>query len=667
MNVFYNLEDLPEFKEAVITIGSFDGVHSGHQKIIQKVRQLAQKVGGESVIITFHPHPRLVVYPRDKSLKLITTIEEKVELFRQCGVDNLVVVPFTVAFSQQTADEYIQQFLVGRFKPRYIVIGYDHRFGLNRQGNIDYLKWHGEELGYEVVEIEKQEIQDIAVSSTKVRQALEEGDVKSAKQLLGHPFLLSGKVIQGQKIGRTIGFPTANIDVSDKHKLIPPYGIYAVKVRLEEKEFGGMLYIGDRPTLEQHTNQTIEVNIFEFSEDIYGKEITLEFVDFIRHDMRFDNLEGLQSKLAEDKLASQQALSANTEASDLQLKANAVIPEVAIVILNYNGQTYLKQFLPFVLESEYENLSIYVADNASTDNSKEVLSGFPDVKTLFLPKNGGFAQGYNEALEQIDADYYILLNSDVEVKPGWIAPIMKVFAEQPEVAVCQPKILSFHERTRFEYAGGSGGWIDKLGYPFCRGRIFGSMEEDEGQYDDKAEIFWASGAALFIKAPIFHQVGGFDPDYFAHAEEIDLCWRIKRAGYSIKVVPESVVYHVGGGTLNYDTPKKVYLNFRNTLYNIVKNDPISKILWLIPLRLVLDGLAGLLFLAQGKFALISSILKAHWSFFPKLPYTWKKRKRYQAMIDSIRIKPARRLTAVYPRSIVWQYYAQGRQKFKDLF
>ncbi|MBX2876882.1 MAG: bifunctional riboflavin kinase/FAD synthetase [Saprospiraceae bacterium] len=666
MNVFYNLEDLPEFKEAVITIGSFDGVHSGHQKIIQKVRQLAQKVGGESVIITFHPHPRLVVYPRDKSLKLITTIEEKVELFRQCGVDNLVVVPFTVAFSQQTADEYIQQFLVGRFKPRYIVIGYDHRFGLNRQGNIDYLKWHGKDLGYEVIEIEKQEIQDIAVSSTKVRQALDVGDVKSARQLLGHSFLLSGKVIQGQKIGRTIGFPTANIEVSDKHKLIPPYGIYAVKVWLEEKQYGGMLYIGDRPTLEQHTNQTIEVNIFEFSEDIYGKELTVEFVDFIRHDMRFDSLEELQAKLAEDKLSSQQALAKHSQDAVSQLEVTSVVPEVAIVILNYNGQTYLKQFLPFVLASEYENLTIYVADNASTDNSKEVLSAFPNIKTLFLPENGGFAQGYNEALEQIDADYYILLNSDVEVSPGWIRPIMKVFAEQPEVAVCQPKILSFHEREHFEYAGGAGGWIDHWGYPFCRGRIFGSMEKDEGQYDDEAEIFWASGAALFIRAPIFHQIGGFDPDYFAHAEEIDLCWRIKRAGYSIKAVPDSVVYHVGGGTLNYDTPKKVYLNFRNTLYNIVKNDPLPKVLWLIPLRLVLDGLAGLLFLAQGKFQLISSILKAHWSFFPKLPYTWKKRKRYRAMIDKIRIRPTARLTAVYPRSVVWQYYAQGRQKFKDL-
>lgn len=667
MNVFYNLEDLPEFKEAVVTIGSFDGVHSGHQKIIQKVKQLAQRVGGESVIITFHPHPRLVVYPRDKSLKLITTIDEKVELFRQYGVDNLVVVPFTVAFSQQTADEYIQQFLVGRFNPRYIVIGYDHRFGLNRQGNIDYLKWHGKNLGYEVIEIEKQEIQDIAVSSTKVRQALDKGDVKSARQLLGHPFLLKGKVVQGQKIGRTIGFPTANLEISDKHKLIPPYGIYAVKVWLDEKAFGGMLYIGDRPTLEEHTHQTIEVNIFDFSEDIYGKELTLEFVDFIRHDMRFDNLEGLQAKLAGDRVASQEALASYENDEQRQSKISAVIPEVAIVILNYNGQTYLKQFLPFVLDSEYENLSIYVADNASTDNSKEVLSSFPTIKTLFLPENGGFAQGYNEALRQIEADYYILLNSDVEVQPGWIAPIMKVFAEQPEVAVCQPKILSFHERDRFEYAGGAGGWIDHWGYPFCRGRIFGSMEVDEGQYDDQAEIFWASGAALFIKAPIFHQIGGFDPDYFAHAEEIDLCWRIKRAGYSIKVVPESVVYHVGGGTLNYDTPKKVYLNFRNTLYNIVKNDPLPKILWLIPLRLILDGLAGLLFMAQGKFALIASILKAHWSFFPKLPYTLKKRRRYQEMIDKIRIQAAPRLSAVYPRSVVWQYYAQGRQKFKDLF
>jgi len=667
MNVFYNLEDLPEFKEAVLTIGSFDGVHCGHQKIIQKVRQLAKKVGGESVIITFHPHPRQVVYPKDNSLQLITTIEEKVELFRKYDVDNLVVVPFTVAFSQQTADEYIQQFLVGRFKPSYIVIGYDHRFGLNRQGNIDYLKWHGKDLGYQVMEIEKQAIQDIAVSSTKVRQALEKGNVKTAKELLGHSFLLTGKVVHGQKIGHTIGFPTANLQIADKHKLIPPYGIYAVEVKVGERIFGGMLYIGDRPTLEQHTNRTIEVNIFDFSEEIYGETIQVEFVEFIRHDMRFEGLMELQAKLADDKAQSLQALQKHQAAGPNRQQLKAVIPEVAVVILNYNGQTYLKQFLPFVLQSEYENLSIYVADNASTDNSREVLADFPGIKTLFLPKNGGFAQGYNEALEQVEADYYILLNSDVEVTPGWIEPIMKVFAEQPEVAVCQPKILSFHQRNQFEYAGGAGGWIDKWGYPFCRGRIFGLMEEDEKQYDDEAEIFWASGAALFIKAPIFHQIGGFDPDYFAHAEEIDLCWRIKRAGYGIKAVPESVVYHVGGGTLNYDTPKKVYLNFRNTLYNIVKNDPISKILWLLPLRLVLDGMAGVLFLTQGKFALIASILKAHWHFFPKLPYTWQKRKRYQSLVDKIRISRPSRLSGVYHRSVVWQYYAQGRQKFKDLF
>lgn len=667
MNVFYNLEDLPEFKEAVLTIGSFDGVHCGHQKIIQKVKQLARKVGGESVIITFHPHPRLVVYPRDNSLRLITTIEEKVELFRQYGIDNLVVVPFTVAFSQQTADEYIQQFLVDRFHPRYIVIGYDHRFGLNRQGNIDYLKWHGKTLGYEVMEIEKQEIQDIAVSSTKVRQALDQGDVKAARELLGHPFLISGKVIHGQKIGNTIGFPTANLQVADRHKLIPPDGIYAVQVKIAESVFGGMLYIGHRPTLEQHDNKTIEVNIFDFSEDIYGQTVRIEFVDFIRHDMRFDNLEGLQTKLAEDKIQSQQALENYQKVLPDHQLSRAVLPEVAVVILNYNGQTYLKQFLPFVLKSDYKNVSIYVADNASTDNSKEVLSDFPDIKTLFLPTNGGFAKGYNEALAKIDADYYVLLNSDVEVTPGWIEPIMKVFAEEPEVAVCQPKILSFHQRDQFEYAGGAGGWLDQWGYPFCRGRIFGQLEVDEGQYDDQAEIFWASGAALFIKAPIFHQIGGFDPDYFAHAEEIDLCWRIKRAGYVIKAVPESVVYHVGGGTLNYDTPRKVYLNFRNTLYNIVKNDPISKVLWLVPLRLILDGLAGLLFLAQGKLPLIASILKAHWDFFPKLPATWQKRKYYQQLINKIKHREASPLTAVYPKSIVWQYYAQRRQKFKDLF
>ncbi len=667
MNVFYNLEDLPDFKEAVITMGSFDGVHCGHQKIIQKVRQLAQKVGGESVIITFHPHPRLVVYPQDNSLRLITTIEEKVALFSHYGIDNLVVVPFTVEFSQQTADEYIQQFLVGRFKPSHIVIGYDHRFGLNRQGNIDYLKWHGEKLNYKVVEIEKQEIQDIAVSSTKIRQALDKGDVTTARELLGHPFMLSGKVVHGQKIGTSIGFPTANIKIEDKHKLVPPHGIYAVQVVIAGQTYGGMLYIGDRPTLEQHDNKTIEVNIFDFSGDLYGVQIQINFIDFIRHDMRFDGLDALKEKLKEDQANSLSAIANWETQTSLQSSDKDTLPEVAIVILNYNGQSYLKQFLPYVLESEYENLSIYVADNASTDNSREVLSDFEQVKTLFLPENGGFARGYNEALEQIQADFYILLNSDVEVTPGWIKPIMKTFAEQPEVAVCQPKILSFHDKSAFEYAGGSGGWIDKLGYPFCRGRIFGITEKDEGQYNDEAEIFWASGAALFIRAPLFDQIGGFDADYFAHAEEIDLCWRIKRAGYSIKVVPESVVYHVGGGTLNYDTPRKVYLNFRNTLYNIVKNDPISKALWLIPVRLILDGLAGLLFLSQGKFSLIASILKAHWHFIPKLPRTWQKRKMYQGLVDKVRLKPVTELSAVYPKSIVWQFYAQRKQRFKDLF
>ncbi|MEZ5044314.1 MAG: bifunctional riboflavin kinase/FAD synthetase [Saprospiraceae bacterium] len=667
MKVFHDLDHLPDYKRAVLTIGSFDGVHCGHQQIIQKVRQLALKVDGESVIITFHPHPRQVIYPRDKSLKLLTTIEEKIELFRRYGIDNLVIVPFTVEFSQLTADEYIQQFLVGKFKPSYIVIGYDHRFGLNRQGNIDYLKWHGEQLSYKVVEIEKQEIQDIAVSSTKIREALEKGDVQSAYRLLGHPFMLSGKVIHGQKIGASIGFPTANIQVKDKHKLIPPQGIYAVQVIIEETSYGGMLYIGNRPTLSGHHNQSIEVNVFNFSGDLYEENIKVNFIDFIRHDIRFDGLEALSEKLKEDKEKSLQALE-KWEQSDLsRLEATRTLPEVAVVILNYNGRDYLQQFLPFVIESDYEKLSIYVADNASTDDSKNIIDHFQQVKAIYLDQNGGFAKGYNQALAQIEADYYILLNSDVEVTPNWIKPILKVFAENPEVAVCQPKILSYAEKDKFEYAGGAGGWIDKFGYPFCRGRIFGMLEKDEGQYDQSSEIFWASGAAFFIKAPLFHQIGGFDADYFAHAEEIDLCWRIKRAGYSIQAVPASVVYHVGGGTLNYDTPRKVYLNFRNTLCNIVKNDPFLKILWLVPVRLILDGLAGVLFLSQGKFALISSILKAHWHFLPKLPATWRKRLYYNQLIKNVQLKPVAKLSAVYPKSIVWQFYAQRKQRFKDLF
>lgn len=304
MNVFRDLSNLPNFKNAVLTIGSFDGLHQGHQTILEQVNNLAQQYNGESIVITFYPHPRQVVYPKDKTLQLITTIDEKIQLFEKFGIQNLVIVPFTIEFSQQQADEYIQKFLVDKFNPACIVIGYDHKFGLNRQGDINYLKWASKDYGFDVIEIPKHNVDDIGVSSTKIRNALNEGNVKKAAHLLNHYFVLTGKVVRGQRIGHTIGYPTANILIEDSFKLIPPFGIYATYTIVDGKRYKSMLYIGDRPTLKEFNNTTIEVNIFNFDQDIYGKTIQIEFVDFVREDANFDGLDALKAQLAKDKQSS---------------------------------------------------------------------------------------------------------------------------------------------------------------------------------------------------------------------------------------------------------------------------------------------------------------------------------------------------------------------------
>lgn len=665
MNVYHDLNDLPAFRNAVLTIGSFDGVHQGHQKILERINTIAQERNGESIVITFHPHPRLIVYPKDKTLRLITTIDEKIALLRKYGVDNVVVVRFSVEFSQMKADEYIEKFLIEKFNPSCIVIGYDHKFGLNRQGDINYLKWYGKIGRYEVQEIEKQEVKAITVSSTKVRNALQRGQVKKAAQLLGHYFTLTGLVVHGQQIGTKIGFPTANIEISSPHKLIPPDGIYAVYVRHHEDRYKGMLYIGKRPTVDGDLDRTIEVNIFNFTKNIYGDKLQLALVDFIRGDQKFDSLEALQVQLAIDEQHTLECLTYE-EANKAQ-EAEKNQPEVAIVILNYNGEKWLEQMLPSVQATRYSNFKIYLADNGSTDESETLIKEqFADVNWLDLGENHGFAEGYNQALKQIEGDYYILLNSDVEVTENWISPIINIMERDRTVAACQPKILAFNNKTQFEYAGAAGGWLDKWGYPFCRGRLFHIVEQDKGQYDGTQEIFWASGAALFIRSNLFHDIGGFDGSFFAHLEEIDLCWRLKRAGYKIMVRPKSVVYHVGGGTLDYENPRKTYLNFRNSLYTLVKNEPISKLLWLIPLRLVLDGVAGAMFLMKGQFKNIGAIFKAHWHFFPKIARLLQQRKVVKEWIDRTSISSVSNESGRLNRSIIWQFYARGKHYFRHL-
>ncbi len=666
MKVYRTLEELGGFKNAVVTIGSFDGVHTGHQKIIERLRELAREVEGESILITFHPHPRFVVNKDGGGVKLISTLEEKIELLEKYGIDHLVVVPFTKEFASQTPAEYVENFLIKKFNPKRIVIGYDHRFGAKRAGDIELLKSYSEAHGFEVEEITKQEVENIAVSSTKVRIALGEGRIMDATELLNHYFSLSGKVASGQKIGREIGFPTANIDVDNRHKLIPTEGIYAVYVHHNELRYDGMLYLGRRPTIEGRSEFVIEVNIFDFDKEIYGDDIRVDFVRRIRDDEKFPGLEALKDQLIKDKANALAVLGENTQTEEAPVEEKSY-PKVAVVILNFNGRNFLKDNLPYVLESTYPNTEIIVADNASIDGSSVFVQNtyHERVKLIQMKENYGFAGGYNEALKKVRADYFVLLNSDVEPEKGWIEPVIELMERDKTVGACQPKIKDYNNRESFEYAGACGGYMDKWGYPFCRGRIFDKLEQDKGQYDESKEVFWATGAAMFVRAELFKDLGGFDADFFAHMEEIDFCWRLKRAGYKVMVKPKSVVYHVGGGTLNADSPSKTFLNFRNSLVVLLKNEPKQKLRWLIPLRLILDGFAGVRFLMQGKFKHIRAIVKAHWDFFGDYGYHKKKRRdEYDAIqkasIGSFDGK------GVYGKSIVWQYFAKGKKGFSEL-
>ncbi|MFK7949054.1 MAG: bifunctional riboflavin kinase/FAD synthetase [Saprospiraceae bacterium] len=300
MRVFQSLATLPKFKNAVITIGSYDGVHAGHQQIINRVNNLAKVENGESVLITFHPHPRLVLNPNDNSLKLITSVNEKIEVLKKYGIDNVVITPFTKEFARQTPIEYVRDFLIKYFEPKRIVIGYDHRFGNKRSGGIELLKELAFSYNYKVEEIEKHEVDDIAVSSTKIRTAILEGNVETAKKYLNHPFSIAGKVVYGKQIGRQIGYPTANLEVERQNKIIPKAGIYAVHVHHNNQKYKGMLYIGHRPTLNGQS-QSIEVNLFDFDGNLYGQTLYIEFIKKVREDAKFDSLEELKQQITIDK------------------------------------------------------------------------------------------------------------------------------------------------------------------------------------------------------------------------------------------------------------------------------------------------------------------------------------------------------------------------------
>lgn len=312
----------------------------------------------------------------------------------------------------------------------------------------------------------------------------------------------------------------------------------------------------------------------------------------------------------------------------------------------------LEQFLPSVVAYSQE-ASIYVADNASTDNSIAVIqSKFPEVTIIKNEGNYGFAKGYNVALQQVEEDYYALVNSDIEVTENWLAPILSIFDNEPEIGIIQPKILDYKNKAFFEYAGAAGGYIDKFGYPYCRGRIFDTLEKDLGQYNDDVNIFWASGACLFIRKDIYRELNGFDSDFFAHQEEIDLCWRAFNLGYTAKYTSKSVVYHVGGATLNEGNPRKTFLNFRNSLLMLTKNLPERKLFLILFLRLCLDGLAGIQFILKGKFKHCWAIIKAHFAFYSLINKTLKKR------------NGKKRPDYYRSKSIVYQYFVKNGKVFE---
>ena len=330
--------------------------------------------------------------------------------------------------------------------------------------------------------------------------------------------------------------------------------------------------------------------------------------------------------------------------------------KVAVVILNWNGKKFLEKFLPSVVGYS-EGAEVIIADNNSSDDSVEFLkANYPDLRIIINKENGGYAKGYNDALALVEAEYYVLLNSDIEVTPNWILPIIEVMDADKSIAAAQPKLLAYYQKDEFEYAGAAGGFIDKYGYPFCQGRVFGHLEKDLGQYEEVREIFWASGAAMFIRAEKYWEVGALDEDFFAHMEEIDLCWRMKNAGYKIMYVPTAKIYHVGGGTLPKGTARKTYLNFRNNFSLLYKNLPKNRIIKTFVARLFLDGIAAVRFLSEGNIGDSYAVFRAHIYFYSHLARLRKKRKALKQ----------NKVSLIYTRNLVFDHFLFRKSKFTEL-
>jgi GT2 family glycosyltransferase len=335
---------------------------------------------------------------------------------------------------------------------------------------------------------------------------------------------------------------------------------------------------------------------------------------------------------------------------------------IAVVILNWNGLHHLKTFLPSICEhSGSPGTRVIVVDNGSTDDSVAyVRQALPQVELITFPENFGFAPGYYKALKLIEAEYFVLLNSDVEVTQGWLEPLVAAMDADPGIGACMPKMRDYQRREYFEYAGAAGGFIDFFGYPFCRGRLLSSVEKDTGQYEDNKNIFWASGACMFVRSMAYFRAGGLDSDFFAHMEEIDLCWRLRRIGYTVQAIPASVVYHIGGGTLPNNNPHKLYLNYRNNLYLLFKNLPRAKLLPVILIRMILDGMSAMAYLLSGSGGFFRAVLKAHLVFYRNIPGLVRKRIALKGTIGKANIKE------IYPGSILFNFFVRKRRYFSEL-
>ncbi len=659
MKVYTDINKLPHFDSSVITLGSFDGIHIAHKKIIDLLNAKAREYDTKSVVISFSPHPRMVLSQDDTDFKLLTTDEEKIKRLEELGVDVLLLVPFTVEFSRMAPREYVEKFICSVFNPKIVLLGYDHRFGLNREGNIDLIRQYEQKCGFKVLKIDVEKHNDKPVSSTIIRNYLLKGNLKKANLLLGRNYSISGVVIHGNKLGRKIGFRTANLKV-DVNKLIPKNGVYAAIAHIEDKRYNGMVYIGIKHFGDNKKERVIEINIFDFNENIYGQTIEIEIIDFIRPGIKFTSEEQIITQLNEDK-----------ESVKLALEYYSPIVEkkkdIAIVILNYNGIKYLEKFLNTLLHNTDLGVRYIIADNASTDDSVNYIrSNYPEIEVYEMESNYGFSEGYNRAIKSLkDLEYIVFLNSDVEITEHWLEPVIDTMQKDKTIAIAQPKILAYNTKDYFEYAGAAGGYIDSLAYPFCRGRIFDTIEKDEGQYDDTREVFWASGAAMVMRKEVFDNFKGFDPDFFAHQEEIDLAWRVKRAGYKVMAIGETAVYHVGGGTLSYVNPMKTYLNFRNNMVMILKNDSFLNVLWKFPTRLILDGIAGAKFLVEKKFSSVYAIIKAHFYVYFNIFKIIKKRNQYNKLIKKHKIGEPRK-TGIFSGLIIKEYYLSKKQNFKKL-